>query len=163
MTKYRTRPSRNSTRVRAFMIVSYNCWVSTSAFLTHCWIEILVNLTCLMTRLKKPGAPFIRIPTNTGTFMNWQKNWSTLRIGFFNGDFDMKTVERIIGFKRGTGGTSGVSYLKKALDIRFFSGTLGASQRTFKPESFRWKAPFFHRNDSKAASAWFGEANVILS
>ena len=32
----------------------------------------------------------------------------------------MKTVERIIGFKRGTGGTSGVSYLKKALDIRFF-------------------------------------------
>jgi len=32
----------------------------------------------------------------------------------------MKTVERIIGFKRGTGGTSGVNYLKKALDIRFF-------------------------------------------
>jgi tryptophan 2,3-dioxygenase len=32
----------------------------------------------------------------------------------------MKTVERIIGFKRGTGGTSGVSYLKRALDIRFF-------------------------------------------
>ena len=32
----------------------------------------------------------------------------------------MKTVERIIGFKRGTGGTSGVSYLVKALDLRFF-------------------------------------------
>ncbi|WP_374765038.1 tryptophan 2,3-dioxygenase [Yunchengibacter salinarum] len=32
----------------------------------------------------------------------------------------MKTVERIIGFKRGTGGTSGVSYLQKALDLRFF-------------------------------------------
>jgi len=32
----------------------------------------------------------------------------------------MKTVERIIGFKRGTGGTAGVSYLKKALDLRFF-------------------------------------------
>ena len=32
----------------------------------------------------------------------------------------MKTVERVIGFKRGTGGTSGVNYLKKALDIRFF-------------------------------------------
>lgn len=30
------------------------------------------------------------------------------------------TVERIIGFKRGTGGTAGVSYLRKALDIRFF-------------------------------------------
>lgn len=32
----------------------------------------------------------------------------------------MKTVERIIGFKQGTGGTGGVSYLVKALDIRFF-------------------------------------------
>ncbi|GEK49859.1 tryptophan 2,3-dioxygenase [Vreelandella venusta] len=32
----------------------------------------------------------------------------------------MKTVERIIGFKTGTGGTAGVSYLKKALDLKFF-------------------------------------------
>ncbi|WP_147635406.1 tryptophan 2,3-dioxygenase [Risungbinella massiliensis] len=32
----------------------------------------------------------------------------------------MKTVERIIGFKQGTGGSSGVSYLKQALDRRFF-------------------------------------------
>lgn len=32
----------------------------------------------------------------------------------------MKTVERIIGYKRGTGGTGGVSYLTKALDLRFF-------------------------------------------
>jgi tryptophan 2,3-dioxygenase len=32
----------------------------------------------------------------------------------------MKTVERIIGAKQGTGGTSGVSYLKKALDLRFY-------------------------------------------
>jgi tryptophan 2,3-dioxygenase len=32
----------------------------------------------------------------------------------------MKTVERIIGSRSGTGGTSGVSYLKKALDLRFF-------------------------------------------
>jgi tryptophan 2,3-dioxygenase len=31
-----------------------------------------------------------------------------------------RTVERIIGFKRGTGGTGGVSYLNKALDLRFF-------------------------------------------
>lgn len=30
------------------------------------------------------------------------------------------TVERIIGFKRGTGGTGGVSYLKKMLDIVLF-------------------------------------------
>ena len=32
----------------------------------------------------------------------------------------MKTVERIIGYKRGTGGTGGVSYLAKALEQRFF-------------------------------------------
>ncbi|AZB41564.1 tryptophan 2,3-dioxygenase [Bacillus sp. FJAT-42376] len=32
----------------------------------------------------------------------------------------MKTVERIIGFKQGTGGSSGVHYLKKVLDQRFF-------------------------------------------
>jgi tryptophan 2,3-dioxygenase len=32
----------------------------------------------------------------------------------------MKTVERIIGFKVGTGGSSGVNYLKKVLDHRFF-------------------------------------------
>jgi tryptophan 2,3-dioxygenase len=32
----------------------------------------------------------------------------------------MKTVERIIGHKKGTGGSSGVAFLKKALDIEFF-------------------------------------------
>jgi tryptophan 2,3-dioxygenase len=32
----------------------------------------------------------------------------------------MKTVERIIGGKRGTGGSSGVTYLKKVLDLTFF-------------------------------------------
>jgi len=32
----------------------------------------------------------------------------------------MKTVERIIGYKRGTGGTSGVAYLSKLLELRFF-------------------------------------------
>ena len=32
----------------------------------------------------------------------------------------MKTVERIIGHRRGTGGSSGVSFLKKALDLEFF-------------------------------------------
>ncbi len=30
------------------------------------------------------------------------------------------TVERIIGLKRGTGGTSGVGYLRKALDVELF-------------------------------------------
>ncbi|OJF13075.1 tryptophan 2,3-dioxygenase [Couchioplanes caeruleus subsp. caeruleus] len=32
----------------------------------------------------------------------------------------LKTVERTIGFKRGTGGSSGVEFLRKALDLTFF-------------------------------------------
>lgn len=32
----------------------------------------------------------------------------------------MKTVERIIGYGKGTGGTSGVSFLQKALELKFF-------------------------------------------
>ncbi len=32
----------------------------------------------------------------------------------------MKTVERIIGYKRGTGGSSGVAFLRAALDLTFF-------------------------------------------
>jgi tryptophan 2,3-dioxygenase len=32
----------------------------------------------------------------------------------------MKTVERIIGYRHGTGGTAGVNYLVKALDLQFF-------------------------------------------
>ena len=32
----------------------------------------------------------------------------------------MTTVKRIIGFRRGTGGSSGVAFLKKALDVTFF-------------------------------------------
>lgn len=32
----------------------------------------------------------------------------------------LKTVERIIGFKRGTGGSSGVPFLRRALELQFF-------------------------------------------
>jgi tryptophan 2,3-dioxygenase len=32
----------------------------------------------------------------------------------------LKTVERVIGYRRGTGGSSGVAYLAKALELRFF-------------------------------------------
>lgn len=32
----------------------------------------------------------------------------------------MKTVERTIGYKRGTGGSSGVAFLRAALDVTFF-------------------------------------------
>ncbi|MBL8472659.1 MAG: hypothetical protein JNM98_12740 [Rhodocyclaceae bacterium] len=32
----------------------------------------------------------------------------------------VKTVERIIGYKRGTGGTAGVAFLRRSLDLRLF-------------------------------------------
>lgn len=32
----------------------------------------------------------------------------------------LKTVERVIGFKRGTGGSSGVAFLRRALELTFF-------------------------------------------
>ncbi|MGO1938844.1 MAG: tryptophan 2,3-dioxygenase family protein, partial [Agrococcus casei] len=32
----------------------------------------------------------------------------------------MRTVQRTIGFKRGTGGSSGVAFLRKALELTFF-------------------------------------------
>ncbi len=38
----------------------------------------------------------------------------------------MKTVERIIGFKSGTGGTSGVAFLKKMVDVPFFPELIDA-------------------------------------
>jgi tryptophan 2,3-dioxygenase len=45
----------------------------------------------------------------------------------------MKTVERIIGFRQGTGGSSGVGFLKQALELTFFPELLavrtGLAQR----------------------------------
>jgi tryptophan 2,3-dioxygenase len=38
----------------------------------------------------------------------------------------MKTVERIIGFRPGTGGSSGVGFLKQALELSFFPELLAA-------------------------------------
>ncbi len=38
----------------------------------------------------------------------------------------MKTVERIIGFRQGTGGSSGVGFLQKALELTFFPELIAA-------------------------------------
>jgi tryptophan 2,3-dioxygenase len=65
-----------------------------------------------------------------GVYHNAEKDWDLYELAEGLIDLDhrfqvwrfqhMKTVERIIGHKRGTGGTSGVSYLAKALELRFF-------------------------------------------
>lgn len=65
-----------------------------------------------------------------GVYHNADKDWDLYELAEGLVDLDhrfqlwrfqhMKTVERIIGRKPGTGGTSGVSYLAKALELRFF-------------------------------------------
>ncbi len=63
-------------------------------------------------------------------YHNAEKDWDLYELAERLVDLDhhfqlwrfhhMKTVERIIGYKAGTGGTAGVSYLAKALRLRLF-------------------------------------------
>jgi tryptophan 2,3-dioxygenase len=63
-------------------------------------------------------------------YHNAEKDWDLYELAERLVDLDhrfqlwrfqhMKTVERIIGYKPGTGGTAGVSYLAKALRLRLF-------------------------------------------
>jgi tryptophan 2,3-dioxygenase len=63
-------------------------------------------------------------------YHNAEKEWDLYQLAEHLVDLDykfqlwrfahVKTVERIIGFKRGTGGTGGVTYLTKALELKFF-------------------------------------------
>jgi tryptophan 2,3-dioxygenase len=63
-------------------------------------------------------------------YHNSEKDWDLYELAERLVDLDykfqlwrfthVKTVERIIGHKRGTGGTGGVSYLTKALELKFF-------------------------------------------
>jgi tryptophan 2,3-dioxygenase len=65
-----------------------------------------------------------------GVYHNATKDWDLYELAERLVDLDhkfqlwrfhhMKTVERVIGYKPGTGGTGGVSYLAKALELRFF-------------------------------------------
>jgi tryptophan 2,3-dioxygenase len=65
-----------------------------------------------------------------GVYHNAEKDWDLYELAEHLVDLDhkfqlwrfhhLKTVERIIGYKRGTGGTSGVHYLAKALELKFF-------------------------------------------
>jgi tryptophan 2,3-dioxygenase len=45
------------------------------------------------------------------------------------------TVERVIGFKRGTGGTGGVPYLRKMLDVVLFPESGSCAARCSRPEA----------------------------
>lgn len=59
-----------------------------------------------------------------------EKHWDLYQLGEELTDLEdafrlwrfrhLTTVERVIGFKRGTGGTGGVSYLRRMLDVVLF-------------------------------------------
>lgn len=63
-------------------------------------------------------------------YINPEKHWSLYDLAEKLVDFEdyfrrwrfnhVTTVERVIGFKRGTGGTGGVPYLKKMLEVELF-------------------------------------------
>jgi len=65
-----------------------------------------------------------------GVYHNAEQDWDLYELAERLVDLDqnfqlwrchhLKTVERIIGYKPGTGGTGGVSYLAKALELKFF-------------------------------------------
>ena len=65
-----------------------------------------------------------------GVYHNSEAHWDLYELAERLVDLDynfqlwrahhLKTVERIIGFKPGTGGTAGVAYLAKALELKFF-------------------------------------------
>jgi tryptophan 2,3-dioxygenase len=63
-------------------------------------------------------------------YRNPEQNWDLYQLGEELTDLEdafrlwrfrhVTTVERVIGFKRGSGGTGGVSYLRKMLDVVLF-------------------------------------------
>ncbi|MFZ2649487.1 MAG: tryptophan 2,3-dioxygenase [Burkholderiaceae bacterium] len=65
-----------------------------------------------------------------GVYRDPQRHWDLYQLGEELTDLEdafrlwrfrhVTTVERVIGFKRGTGGTSGVAYLRKMLDVVLF-------------------------------------------
>ncbi|MCX7556506.1 tryptophan 2,3-dioxygenase family protein [Xanthomonadaceae bacterium JHOS43] len=67
---------------------------------------------------------FKRIYENTDDY--WEEYHLSEQLVDLESDFQlwrfrhMRTVMRIIGFRRGTGGSSGVGFLKRALDLTFF-------------------------------------------
>jgi tryptophan 2,3-dioxygenase len=70
------------------------------------------------------------VPVIKGIYDDPEKNWEAYEACEELVDLEenfqlwrfrhLKTVERTIGFKRGTGGSSGVDFLRKALDLTFF-------------------------------------------
>jgi tryptophan 2,3-dioxygenase len=90
-----------------------------------------VPATALSRDFRQPYVPSKQVTGAwLGVYHNAVKDWDLYELAERLVDLDhrfqlwrfqhMKTVERIIGYKPGTGGTAGVSYLAKALRLRLF-------------------------------------------
>ena len=90
-----------------------------------------VPVTSLVRDFTQPYEPSKQVTGAwLGVYHNAVKDWDLYELAERLVDLDhrfqiwrfqhMKTVERIIGYKPGTGGTAGVSYLAKALRLRLF-------------------------------------------
>ena len=66
----------------------------------------------------------------------------------------MRTVMRVIGFKRGTGGSSGVGFLAKALELTFFPELFRCAPACRPRPRQRWVDPH---------SAWIPAGGWIVS
>ena len=80
------------------------------------------------------GVPYVADPSVeaawTAVYRDPERHWDLYELGEELVDLEdffrqwrfrhVTTVERIIGFKPGTGGTAGVAYLRKLLDVRLF-------------------------------------------
>ena len=70
------------------------------------------------------------VPVLAGIYRDTERHWEAYHLCELLVDLEqgfqlwrfrhMKTVERIIGYQRGTGGSSGVGFLKQALELTFF-------------------------------------------
>jgi tryptophan 2,3-dioxygenase len=91
-------------------------------------------------------------------YRNPQKYWDLYQLGEELTDLEdafrlwrfrhVTTVERVIGFKRGTGGTGGVSYLRKMLDVVLFPEiwklrTERKAARTSRPQRKPFASPMY--------------------
>ena len=87
--------------------------------------------SCLTREFSEPYHPSKQVAGAwLAVYHNAEKDWDLYELAEHLIDLDykfqlwrfhhLKTVERIIGHKPGTGGTGGVSYLAKALQLKFF-------------------------------------------
>jgi tryptophan 2,3-dioxygenase len=81
--------------------------------------QVAIDLLC-----ERMGAPSLAVyedPTTHWELYELAEKLVDLEDYFRRWRFNhVTTVERIIGFKRGTGGTSGVTYLRKMLEVELF-------------------------------------------